>query len=85
MVALLLTKKVSVKSHQGLRAKFSELFVKTGAFPVDMAAYIKSAFDLRQEADYDLDANISHEEVKKLIDNIKEVYFAAVTYLQSLA
>jgi uncharacterized protein (UPF0332 family) len=85
MVALLLTKKVSAKTHQGIRAKFSELFIKTGIFPEGMAIHIKNAFDLRQEADYDLDANISLEEVKKLLDNIKEVYFAAGTYLQSIS
>lgn len=84
MVALLLTKQVSAKSHQGIRAKFSELFIKTGIFPEIMATYIKNAFELRQEADYDLDADISQEDVKKLLDNIKEIYFAAVSYLQSL-
>lgn len=85
MVALLLTKQVSTKSHQGIRAKFSELFIKTGIFPEVMWTYIKRAFELRQEADYDLDANISHEEVKRLLDNTKEIYFAAVSYQQSLS
>jgi uncharacterized protein (UPF0332 family) len=48
MVALLLTKQVSAKTHQGIRAKFNELFIKTGIFPEVMATHIKNAFELRQ-------------------------------------
>ena len=46
--ALLLTQNVSAKTHQGTRAKFSKLFIKTGIFSADIAGHIKNAFDLRQ-------------------------------------
>lgn len=48
MTALLLTQNVYAKTHQGTRAKFSKLFIKTGIFSADIAGHIKNAFDLRQ-------------------------------------
>ena len=41
MVALLLTENVSAKTHQGIRAKFIELFIKTKIFPSSIAGYVK--------------------------------------------
>lgn len=84
MVALLLTENVAAKTHQGIRAKFNELFIKTGTFPLEVAGYIKTAFDLRQEADYDLDAEIPAAIVQKLIRTTKEVYQHTYNYLEKL-
>ena len=75
---------VFTKTHQGTRAKFSELFIKTGLFSDDMAVHIKNAFDLRQEADYDLDAEISYEIASLMIVKTKELHNLAIAYLQSL-
>ena len=44
MSALLLTQNIYAKTHQGTRAKFSEIFIKTGVFPGDIAEHIKNAF-----------------------------------------
>ena len=74
MTALLLSQNVFAKTHQGTRAKFSELFIKTGLFSDVMAAHIKNAFDLRQEADYDLDAEISNEIAALMIFKSKELH-----------
>lgn len=84
MVALLLTQNVVAKTHQGIRAKFTELFIKTSVFPLAMAGYIKTAFDLRQEADYDLDAEISPDIVQELIRTTKQVYQYTHDYLEKL-
>lgn len=82
--ALLLTKGVYAKTHQGVRAKFSELFIKTAIFPDFIANYIKTSFDLRQEADYDFDADIPIEVAKNVVTNTKEFYQHAIAYLQGL-
>ena len=37
MTAMLYTKEVFAKAHQGVRSKFSETFIKTGIFPVAAA------------------------------------------------
>jgi uncharacterized protein (UPF0332 family) len=84
MTALLFTQNVFAKTHQGTRAKFTELFIKTGHFSDDMAAHIKNAFDLRQEADYDFDAEISYEIVALMIVKSKELHRLSNAYLQTL-
>jgi hypothetical protein len=84
MVSLLLTREVTAKTHQGIRAKFNELFIKNGLFPLATAGYIKNAFELRQEADYDLDAEIPVAIVQDLIQTTKLVYQSTVDYLGKL-
>ena len=84
MTALLLTKDIYAKTHQVTRGKFSELFIKTGVFSDDIAIHIKNTFDLRQEADYDFDADISKEIAEAMIIKTKELYESSVTYLKSL-
>jgi uncharacterized protein (UPF0332 family) len=84
MTALLLTKGVHAKTHQGVRAKFSELFIKTNVLPDYTATHIKNVFELRQEADYDLDAQISLEEAQDLIQKMAEFYRICKAYLQKM-
>jgi hypothetical protein len=72
MTALLYTKEVYSKTHQGIRVKFSELFIKTGIFPLEVSDSLALLFDTRQEADYDLDADITVEEASNLIEKARE-------------
>jgi len=67
IVALLHTKDVSTKTHQGAHTKFAELFIKTSLFPKYASDIINKLFEDRQEADYDLDADITAEEARELI------------------
>ncbi len=82
MIALLYTKNVQAKTHQGAHAKFSELFIKTGLFPVEIASDISVIFDFRQEADYDLDTDITHEEARDLVRRANSFYLLTKAYLQ---
>src|SRR5690349_14792536 len=52
IIALLYTQNIFVKIHQGLRAKFSELFIKSNIFPAETSELISVLFDYRQQADY---------------------------------
>ena len=83
MTALLYSEGVYAKTHQGARAKFGELFIKTGILPSEMANHARNAYDLRQEADYDLDAQISEEEAKILLQNAHDFYRMSSEYLQN--
>jgi uncharacterized protein (UPF0332 family) len=74
IIALLVIEDVHAKTHQGAHGKFSELYIKTGIFPESIAVNIKDAFNLRQEADYDLDAEITIEVAAKTIEESKEFY-----------
>ena len=84
MSALLLTQNIYAKTHQGTRAKFSEIFIKTGVFPGDIAEHIKNAFDLRQGADYDFDATISGDITNLMIIKTRELHKLSILYLQTL-
>ena len=76
--------KCACKNPPGAHAKFSELFVKTGIFPIEISNDISVIFDFRQEADYDLDTDISHEEAKDLIKRASSFYQLTKAYLQEL-
>ncbi|MBN8720701.1 MAG: HEPN domain-containing protein [Sediminibacterium magnilacihabitans] len=85
IIGLLYTQNVYSKTHQGARAKFSELFIKTSIFPIDVSDSIVLLFDYRQEADYDLDADITSDEAALLIDKARGIYQLAKAYFQELA
>ena len=59
LIALLVKKNVSPKSHKGAHVKFNELFVLTGLFPKDMTTILAATFNQRQIGDYDIDAEIN--------------------------
>lgn len=85
MSALLYTKDITAKSHQGIRAKFSEIFIKKSEiFPTHISSIIASLFDYRQEADYDLDADISTEEATNILNDAQSFYQLCRDYHQQL-
>jgi uncharacterized protein (UPF0332 family) len=85
MTALLYTQNIYSKTHQGTRAKFSELFIKTSIFPIEISDSIALLFDYRQEADYDLDEDITYEEAENLINKASEIYQLINSYFQGLS
>ena len=84
MTALLYTNNTYAKTHQGLRSKFSELFIKTEIFPLASSEIISVLFDYGQQADYDLDSDITSEEAAALIKNAHEFYDRTKAYFQTL-
>jgi uncharacterized protein (UPF0332 family) len=83
LIALLYTQKVYLKTHQGAKAKFSELFIKTEFFPVEVSDSISLLFDSRQEADYDLDAEITKDDAEMLVSKANEIYYLCNGYFQN--
>lgn len=45
ITALLYTRNIYSKTHQGVRAKFTELFIKTSIFPIEISNSITLLFD----------------------------------------
>jgi uncharacterized protein (UPF0332 family) len=84
MSAVLILLDIYPKTHQGVRSKFGEMYIKTELFPMRFANYIRDAFNLRQDADYDLDAHISEEEAQVLVDNATEFYKFTKGYVEGL-
>lgn len=81
MTAVLYTKNIYAKTHQGIRAKFSEHFIKTGIFAKETSDTIAMLFDYRQQADYDLDADITSEEASNIITKATDFYNLCHKYL----
>jgi len=52
VMALLLTKDLSLARHTGIRALFNEHFVKTGKVRVELGRFFSRMYDFRQKGDY---------------------------------
>ena len=63
---LLFKKDIFVKTHNGVKSKFSELYIKTGIIPEIYGKHLAKLMDYRQEADYDLESSFSEEEVQQM-------------------
>lgn len=66
--AVLLTKNVSRSSHSGIISAFGEFFATTGLIDTVYHKYLREAFDLRQESDYEAGIEISEVEAEKLLN-----------------
>lgn len=84
MSALLFTENVYAKSHKGTHVKYEELFVKNGRMSKQTSIWVRDAFNLRQEADYDFEAIITGDEAKVLVENAREFYNLVKEYLEKL-
>jgi len=84
MIALLYTQDVYAKTHQGARAKFLELFIKTSIFSIEISDSIAMLFEYRQEADYDLDENITEAEAANLIRKADDFYQLVKEYFKKI-
>lgn len=79
--ALLLTKNIFSKTHLGTQIKFNELFIKTGLLSVELGKTFSETFEKRQPGDYDVDAEISEQDAKKVLDNSRMFLDSIRNYL----
>lgn len=84
MIALLFTRNVFPKTHQGTHAKFAELFIKSGQFPKYASDIITTLFNTRQQADYDLDADITIDEATSLINKANDFLQLTRQYFEKI-
>ncbi len=59
-------------SHQGIIAAFGQTFAKAGRVEVRFHGYLKKAFDLRQESDYQPVVRLADEEAREVVNWAKE-------------
>jgi uncharacterized protein (UPF0332 family) len=74
--AALLHKGVERHSHQGIIAAFAQTFVKPGPVEAKFHRYIREAFDLRQESDYQPMVHLTDEQAQEVLGQARE--FVAV-------
>lgn len=82
--ALLLSKGMTFSSHKAVIAQFGLHFIKTGELPADMHANLRSAFDIRQQGDYWIDAAIGVNDVDILLENTLEFVEKTCEYLSTV-
>lgn len=70
--ALLSQNKIEVSSHQGVRQKFGENFVKTGKFDKRLAKHFTELFDKRNKGDYNDFLDYDEETTLRLYPLSKE-------------
>jgi len=71
--ALALKHKFSTKKHKELIGWFNKNFVRNDVVEKKISKIIRLSFELRSEADYDVTAGFSKEEVEKYFIDMKEV------------
>jgi uncharacterized protein (UPF0332 family) len=71
-VALFLTRKIRVKTHKGLIARFGQEFIDTGLIERYYGRALRIAEELRSEADYSISREISEDEARETIKDAEK-------------
>ena len=61
---------ISTKTHDGLKTKFLQLYVKTNIIEVENGKLFTRLLDWRQESDYSAIVNFQDEDVLPLIEKV---------------
>lgn len=81
--SLLHLKNINVKTHQAVRTKFSEEYIKTNIFPSSVGENLRRAYNLREIADYDMDGYIQPQEAEKVISDAEDILRITQDYLKN--
>ncbi|NJE54990.1 MULTISPECIES: HEPN domain-containing protein [unclassified Thermococcus] len=81
--AILLTKGIRVSKHSAVIALLGREFVKTGEVPHRFFTHLRTAFNLRQTADYSFVVDITEEEARENIRRAEEFLEFTRRYLIS--
>ena len=74
-LALLASRTVGTSKHSGLLSLFGQYFVKTGEFPAETGRYLRQAFELRQECDYEDLVEATRQQSEEIVAHA-EVFLA---------
>ncbi len=72
VTAILISKEIETKSHDGVRIKFGQEFIRTGIFDKEMGRHFSKLFDLRTKGGYGDLFDHSQETALPLIDPTRE-------------
>lgn len=82
--ALLASRSITTKSHQSIRMLFGEHFVKENLFDRQDAKNFHELFLKRQNSEYEIDEDMSEDEVANAIDIAAEFILQTEAYLRSI-
>ena len=64
---------ISTKTHEGLKTKFLQLYVKTSIIQIESGKLFTRLMDWRQESDYSAIADFQEEDVLPLIEQVQHL------------
>ena len=82
--AVLITIDFSSKTHSGNIAEFRRSFIKPGIFPKEFSDIVGSAFEIRNDSDYEDFYVVSKGDVINQAENAKNFLAAVEAYIKSL-
>jgi uncharacterized protein len=71
--ALLTLDNISAKTHEGLKTKFLQLYIKTGKIETDYGKLFSKLSDWRQESDYSVFVDFEDNDVIPLLDKVEKL------------
>lgn len=71
--ALLSLDDVTAKTHEGLKTKFLQLYVKTGEVNIEFGKLYTHLLDWRHESDYSVFVDFNENEVLPLIQQVQDL------------
>lgn len=72
VIALLVSKGLSVSTHNGVRTEFFRRFIKTGILPKAYSSFYSDLMSKRQESDYDDFLEFREEDISPLFEKAKD-------------
>jgi uncharacterized protein (UPF0332 family) len=81
--AVLATEGVDFKKHSGVISHFQKNYIKAGLFASQISDYIRDAFTVRNDSDYQDFYVVSEDDAKMQIDNATIVVEAVKEFLSS--
>ena len=84
MRAVLALEHYDSKRHSGVISVFRQRYIKTGLLPATLSSIIGSAFDIRNESDYEDFIEISIAQALRQIENAKLFLEAVEKYIERI-
>lgn len=83
VLALLALKGLGTSKHSGAIALFDREFVKTGIFSKNLSVTLHHTFDMRQEADYEEQAQTENSDAQDALTQAREFVLQIRNYLET--
>jgi len=79
--AVLAIESVDFKKHSGVISYFQKQYIKTGIFESEISDFVRDAFAVRNDSDYEDYYSVSNEDARIQIDNAVKVINAVKKFL----
>ena len=80
--AVLALEQIDFKKHSAVISYFQQHYIKEKVFDVRFSDYVRDAFSVRQQCDYDDFFVIADREVELQLDHARELLDAVTSYLK---